>query len=305
MISKFTCIVFSCLLMFAAQAQPVLTGSTPKLGYKMGAYSGPSVSPGSAGTNVTWDFTSASLPISSTVEVVAPSATPFYSQYSSSNFAVKISAGSNSAYNYYNYTATKLEVIGTDIGSSNIDHSLDNKLWVKLPFSYQNEATDTWKIDTMSYTDSIKYDGYGTLITPFDTFHNVVRVKAITYNTTGKLNTTYTWFKSDSLFQIMTVDDNGTTVLDLPVPTSVKQVLNKRTVAAFPNPAVNELTIDAGISNGTITIADAVGRQLKSIHTKSGSTTIDVADMNPGIYSYTLQDNYTGEVYVGRFVISR
>lgn len=306
MISKLTCLIFSCLFILVVHAQPVLTGSAPKIGYMLEAYTGSSVNPGNAGANVTWDFSTISLPNTASAMVVLPSTTPYYAQYSTSNFAIKIYSGSYNAYNYYNYDNTKLDIMATNVGGfAETDHSLDNRLWVKLPFNYLDAAADTWKIDTASYTDSIMYDGYGTLITPFHTFHNVVRVKALTYNTTGLLNTTYTWFKSDSLFQIMSIDDNSSLVLDLPLPTSIKHTPNQKKVILYPNPAVNTITIDAGISDGTITITDVVGRQLKSLPVKNKPVALDIADMNPGIYSYTLQDNNTGEIYNGRFVVSR
>ncbi len=75
---------------------------------------------------------------------------------------------------------------------------------------------------------------------------------------------------------------------------------------AFPNPVMNELTIDFKNQESNdykLTIFDNIGREYKILDKiKSNTIKVNVKNMNPGLYFYRLIDYKKSKIAIGRFI---
>lgn len=156
--------------------------------------------PGNAGANQTWIFTQTSNYVNDeTSTAVAPSSTPYASQFSSSNLAL---TDGNGGYIFFNQSANSIIVKGiagplpgttnTITAPLNPDQTLHN-----LPRTYNSNFIDTYSSEFVfdgssfsSLVSEIKVkrsgtvhdttDAWGSLTTPFGAY-DVIRVKKIDY----------------------------------------------------------------------------------------------------------------------------
>lgn len=75
----------------------------------------------------------------------------------------------------------------------------------------------------------------------------------------------------------------GTDTIAIP-PTFTSSSATQKLLAVYPNPANQTLRIEAKEPIGTLTVFDAIGRELISLNSKSHSTEIDVRKLSPGNY---------------------
>ncbi|HIP35587.1 MAG TPA: T9SS type A sorting domain-containing protein, partial [Crocinitomix sp.] len=72
----------------------------------------------------------------------------------------------------------------------------------------------------------------------------------------------------------------------------VKEVENNRELAAYPNPAVNTITVPFGnvTGNATITVVDIAGKVVstQTVNLTGGNVTLDVSDLESGMYSFNV-----------------
>lgn len=291
-------------------AQPVLNPSSmPAAGFSTNFYIGDSTGAGPAGANVTWDFGALTYGNGGTISVVDPTTTDFYSKYNTANLCLEIEAMGFTIYNYYKADANALSKLGEGVSDaipSEIDYLNNNKVWLKFPFNFNDVVIDGWRGATSNGTDTIWYDGYGTLITPFDTFTNVIRTRTISADSTYGLDTTYAWFAtSPAIFEIMEMTDGESIILEeMPtVTTGVNTVSKKNALRVYPNPAKDYITIDAGKIQGTLTIFDLNGRSLKQTTVSGQPATVTTTDLKPGIYFYNLTGT-NSQQYKGSFTIN-
>jgi hypothetical protein len=158
--------------------------------------------PGNAGANQTWNFTQTSTYVNDeTSTAVAPSTTPYASQFSSSNLAL---TDGNGGYVFFNQSASSILVKGiagafpgtttTIVAHLNPDQTLHN-----LPRTYGSNFSDEYKSDVTISGSSISplinqirvkrtglikdtTDAWGTLTTPNATY-DVLRVKKVDFTT--------------------------------------------------------------------------------------------------------------------------
>lgn len=290
-----TTLFMAALATTQVSAQTVLNATAlPANGFVTNFYIGDSTGAGPAGANVTWDFSSLNYTNAGIITVVDPAGTPKYSKYSTANLCLEIDAMGFMIYNYYKADANAISKVGEGVSGtlpSEIDYLTDNKVWAKFPFNYNETVTDSWRGATSNGVDTILYDGYGTLITPFDTFTNVVRLRTISNDSTYGLDTTYTWFATTPiLFEIMEMTDGESLILEeMPtVTTGIQNIVHENPVRIYPNPAKEYITIDAGKVKGNVAIYDATGKLVKQAAIDGTTQTIATADLKPGIYFYSL-----------------
>ena len=72
-----------------------------------------------------------------------------------------------------------------------------------------------------------------------------------------------------------------------------------KTMAIYPNPVQNELTISEGVGN--ITIFNALGQPIRQLNNEETLTTINTSDLPKGIYILQLQ-KVNGQVVTTQFV---
>ena len=140
--------------------------------------------------------------------------------------------------------------------------------------------------NTTAYTEIQTYDGYGTLITPFGTFTNAIRIK--TENPDDSTETLYTWYKVNPFRYLLTVivgNVLGDVNFNFADPTVLSnQKFDVSEIVIFPNPASNFLIVkhsDDTIIN-RITITDLSGKKI--LEQNGNIPLINIESLASGMY---------------------
>lgn len=268
-------------------AQPVIVNGNniPAVGFSASVSTVQSSSTDitNTGANHTWDFGTYTFQPVGTMQVIAPSSAPMGSSFLSANYAFSFAG----TYSFFNVSGTKNECLASTItgaGSGN-DYSPNPKTLLKFPFNYNDTDTDTWqKVGDSPNTITFTYDGYGTLITPFGTYTDVVRV----HENYGVGDDDYRWYILNPLTEVAIYEHSTTTLYAIgatQVPTNMEEH-GKHTVAmsVYPNPANSTVTI-ANISNGSLlVITDITGRVLHTEEANAETVTMNVDQFGAGVY---------------------
>ncbi len=172
-----------CLL---SLAQPTLTSSSfnQNVGetFDVLDISFSSVSPGSSGANQTWDFSNGIELQSFSATMLDPASTPYGSSFPSANICQE----SGGSYAYYRHDNNAQQIHGTFQSGVIIQYN-NPEDYIRFPLNYTDSFTDYFEANYesggvnfyRSGTSTGTYDGYGTLIMPYGTFSNVIRVKLV------------------------------------------------------------------------------------------------------------------------------
>lgn len=222
---------------FFLKAQPVfLHNNMAPIGFSAEiSVSGP-VSPGPAGTNQTWDFSNVSLVSYGTFEIVDPATTPYAGLLlGSTNYCYKLSLSSGmTGYDYYNLLPNSMDKMGQNMNSGGGEIFTDPKIDLKFPFNYGDSYFDAFaKTNGGSGNVTKTFDAYGTLITPDQTFHNVVRIHTVWDDQAWQ----YQWWNSESVHPIWSVDSESTIALASGTTGIGEGLTNAVTLSLTPNPA--------------------------------------------------------------------
>lgn len=334
MMKKFTFLaIFSlCLFTTVLIAQPTITANfNPVLGSKVVFAVGDTnnIDEGAAGANVTWDFSTANK-VGNNEEYthIAPSATPYTSQYPAATLAYSTTSGQgNAGYIYYKISATAFENVG--FATSAIQMYYTNpQLVLQYPTTFNSSYSDTYEGSGTNSQNITTYrkgnvdvnaDGWGTLILPQATFTNVLRVK-IEQTTKDSINimgqeiitesriVTYNYYRDDIKQQLMGIsyiyskdffggDVITKSVLYYPDATNSVENVAQQNIKVYPNPATNNVVIEnIGNTEATsYTITDVLGKTYLSetINTDFSSSNVDVSSLAEGIYVVSLFNNKT------------
>lgn len=268
---------FSLLTFFAAGAiaQPTLTGATtnPVIGESFLVHSIAYTSPGSAGANVTWNFSNVSSTGTSTVSYVNPSATPFGSNFPNATVALSLGSG---AYDYYSGTTSAFSREGSANSSTYIPYSDAEKL-LHYPVTYNSSNTDnlysTYTSNSVSLTRSgtttSTADGYGTLILPYGTLTDVMRVKIEqnyedSYQSTPFYDyqvTIYVWYKAGihyPVFSLTSTSINGGSPVEYAsyldasaVGVGINESVMAQSLNVFPNPSSDVVNVSFSLESAS------------------------------------------------------
>lgn len=287
---NFTVLILNLVFYSTAICQPVIDSIALPKNIKIPFSFGQALDPGASGENVTWDFSAHPLTNIGSFERVEPSSTPYYDSFPNSNYSFKITLTNSTSYNYYNLSSKTFDWIGVRWGLDNIDLKPDPFTFVKFPFKYQDTIVDSYKSkdNSVNEVDTRIYDGYGTLITPYATYNNAVRIKS----TTSQNEVSYDWyvvapnFFTFSIFQI-NVANNSTRVFDYGITTGVNDITaDVNTIKVYPNPANKVLTIDHRYELAKLSIYDLSGRKINEHIITPTQNTIDISNLAAGLYTY-------------------
>ena len=271
-----------------AFAQPILTAAdinTLNFANNRFYTNNTTLNPDLAGANVTWDFsslTSLTAAEDNPYTVVTVASGPFSSSFPTSNYVLQIYSDT---YGYYLLSSDKVEILGFSFNDQ-IDGTYTNPetLFV-FPFTYGMSNVDTFQesASTPIVTKTSTYDAYGTLITPFGTFTDVMRIKQ-EFSSSTSVN--YEFIKLNPYQEILSVE----TSLGNPsyfsfyqsIPLAV-EVLKKNNLSIFPNPASSIVylqTQNNAIFN-KIVIIDLTG---KKVLEQNNANQVDIANLAKGLY---------------------
>jgi hypothetical protein len=311
--NKITFILIS-LLNFSIYAQPVLNASDINpLNFSNNVFfsNSSTVTVGSSGANVTWDFSTLQLTADGSSSSTSVLTAPFSSSFPTSNFFVNsIFSGSSSSsdFGYYNLTGSKLEAIGGSSDTAITVSYVNPETIFVFPFTYNTVVNDTYQTNLSAsvLNKSVTYDAYGTVITAFGTYNNVMRFKQINDG-----NVSYTWFKLNPYQEIInaSIDINGSIYFTVDQPTNnlaINQNPIKTQFSISPNPASENFTIkneDFAVKEMFLNVYDILGNQIiKDNKIDSNSKNINISDFANGLYFIIITDNNNAILYSNKII---
>lgn len=276
-------------------AQPVLQAGSMLPNSHGIYYSAPSqgYSNGAPGENF-WDFYSFTLTQIATASVVAKETVPFYEEFPTANYCTRNDDTVNGLYyNLFKTDENSHEFVGYADSESWSNYESDPLVLLQFPFTYNSEINDTFESNGLGqgtvYTRT--YDAYGTVVTPFGQFENVIRLKIVSGS-----GTRYTWFSSNPYFPIVLGNmDNGTVNFYQELSLNTTQP-HKAAFSMYPNPCNNHLTIDnQQYLQGNVTVYDSKGNVVVADKSLQSSTQISLEHCSSGVYFVELT-NKDGQV---------
>ncbi len=244
------------------------------------------IAPGASGANVTWDFSALDQLSVVSFDYMSPASTPQGSSFPGANIA-SVTEGNTS---YFNTSAAGYDLHGIYAdGSDALIVYQDPERVLSYPCSYGTTWTDALlsNFELSGYqfersgTVSGNADGYGTLIMPYGTVTNVLRVVTVEdYSdvtdlyTTDYLFTTHNYYKPGIRQPLLTITNAEVTILGSTntslgagwttnAAIGLEEVLrNDIGVDVMPNPASDMATVVYSGTGEAMTLAvvDAVGR---------------------------------------------
>ncbi len=289
----------------------------------------PSVAIGSGGANQTWDFSTGLVAHEEdTMAFTAANWLPNHSSFPNANLAVEQDGmeiyleKSSSALSVIGFAGDPF-----GLGSPIISPINPGDVIINFPANY-NDSYNNYSMQRMSFpgsaiglpVDSVvaithttktgTVDGWGTLTTPLGSF-DALRFNTMSVSTDSTWgytfgiatlmddggDTTYTynyWSDApDTGFPLMEIDhdgnDNPNRITWLKVNPIASITENKVEINLYPNPVSEVLTLE-GTTNGTYNLTDINGKLVASGTTNPGQTTIDVQQLESGLYLISLQN---------------
>lgn len=321
------------LLSISTIAQVTITATSinPMVGESFNISKGNYVNPGSAGANQTWNLTGLSTG-SSTTNVVSPGSIIIGGNFPNANVCLN-NATANTSY-FYKTSTSALEFHGKNENSLTYIYSNVEEI-LHFPFTHLDSFADSWnnQYQNGAYTfyqrgnTKVKADGYGTLITPFGTYNNIMRVHVYqswidsTYQIGTPMITTntrdeYKWYMNGvhvplatSYSQVNNLSGQtfGSTFLVNTVGLN-DYANNNNNYFLFPNPAKTNLNIAFHSVQGNeleVKIINALGAVVKKEEIQAGiySAVINIEELTNGVYFAQIKNGNTIETK--RFVVSK
>jgi hypothetical protein len=250
---------------FWLKAQPVLQhDNMAPIGFSAEISVGGPVAPGPAGANQIWDFSGVPLAAYGTFEIVDPATTPYaVLLLGSSNYCYKMTlTASESIYDYYNLLTNSMDKMGQNMSSTGGEIFTDPKIDLIFPFDYGESYFDAFAKTNGGFGTVTKtFDAYGTLITPDQTYQNVVRILTVWDDMAWQ----YQWWNSESVHLLWSVDNESSVALSSALTGIDEGPSDAATFSLSPNPAKDYCGItglDEAIKN--IQLIDLAGKVKKT-----------------------------------------
>ncbi len=312
---KVVLLSLSALLCRYVNAQPNLTSAnsapvagnsvTGKHGYAFEFFASNAIS----GANVSWDFSDLSPNQTYQYDIVNPSTTPYANSVSGETVAMSYQG----IYDYNAVSTNSWDRIKSYFSASTIYDYTNPFTIIEYPCSYGSTFSDTYEMEataadpftrTGSYTATA--DGYGTLILPWGTITDVLRIRyhetwTDDYPSFGTLQGEQyicLYVHPGSPYVLLSVyEDTGSyTSFNYmqPLGTSLPNDLAQDvTFNIYPNPANSFVTI-AGVQSGSteqLIILNSFGQTVTNTNMTYLATNgyrYDVSSLAAGVYTFIL-----------------
>jgi len=311
---KITITILICILFITVKtvAQPTLTAasSTPVAGEIFTQHQIGYEDPGSAGANVSWDFSGVFSVQTMTSSYSLPSATPYASLYTSANLASTISGGGTTYYSYFNSSSGSYTLNGFEIPSqsASMPYSDPEKL-LQYPCNFNTAYTDNFATTVSGYdrhgSISVIADAYGDIILPYGTISGVLRVKATeTYSdyvsgtpVTNYTSVNYYWYKPGvhyCVFQLSTLYVGSSVYqqyglyLDQSNVGITDNSISQNNFNCYPNPANDKVILEFPpmAKDYTISICNLNGSEVfkQQFSPFTLKSEINISTLSDGVY---------------------
>lgn len=254
-------------------------------------------SPGSSGTNVTWNFSSLTFTPAGSVSVVSPTSTPYSSSFPGCNWSAVISGTAiGTMYTYENIQSGFIDQLGDNItATGGSTYTPNPKRKLQFPFSYGNSYSDTYQCVSCSPGSfTVTYDGYGTLIINGKTYNNVARIASLFgYNY-------YSFYNTNPVYPIFSYDTSPTsgptsTLFEVNTGVGIQENYMVSNMLVYPNPASNLITLqNNNFMQVAFQIFDLFGKNMnEKEHLVQGETKkLDISKYPSGMYLIKYSDEF-------------
>ncbi|MEO8734698.1 MAG: T9SS type A sorting domain-containing protein [Flavobacteriales bacterium] len=284
------------------------------------------------GADVLWDLSGIGTSAVTNLPVESPGATAFGDIYPTATLAMD--GGSTITYMRDDSTGLYLVGIYKLIAQQNIQiHYTDEQLFLPYPCTYNTAFTDTYAynysftgqsgIEVAQGTGNSSYlaDGFGTLVLPYDTIYNVLKLTGVDTVSESVPGTSYVtaiqqvyFYKPGVHYYVLNSQALSQSVnggppatgfglfyLDQSAFSGIHEDLEQAIgVDAWPNPAQDILNVAYGVAGGhqiELDLFDATGRTVRTLHTTTGTsgiqrTELDVKGLPAGIYLLQVSDDH-------------
>lgn len=291
----FAAMLISGNTLFAQNLTRTDIGYTAGDNYTM--YASDYVNPGSAGTGVTWDLSA--MTDNSQVTVVA--STNSGGTFPTANMKM---TQSNGGVIYYNISASKMELVGLDAGTTVFTYS-NPQTYMQFPvtssYNYTDACAASFSVSGYAFnragTIQSEYSGTGTLITPEGTFTDVVRIKSTQTNTDTYAGGTiissivaYNWYKAGVNHELANVSDiTGAQTSQSAYYTSVPANLGLEeseliNLLMFPNPTTGSVHVNSDEVISKVEVYQLSGELALEQSANTTSLEMDLSALNTGMY---------------------
>ncbi len=310
-------------------AQPVIDESfTPQVGETFTYTSGNYVPITQTGENVLWDLSGINPGAESSLTAVEPNATGYSDLYPTATVA--LDAGDVIQFMRAAASGIYIEGMYRNLGSQVIQiQYADESLYLPYPCTYNTAFTDTFTY-TYEYTGgtvngggntAYTADGFGTLVLPYDTIYNVLKLTGIDTSFESVPGQSYVtvsqqvyFFKPGLQYYLLSATALSQSLNEGPPATGsnlfymsegmltqvgeqAKQAIG---VDAWPVPARDQLNVSYGLAGDhqvKIGLYDVTGRSVRSMKVRTASsgiqsTVLDVKDLPAGIYLLKVTDDH-------------
>ena len=310
------CLLFAFALQTNAQITLTSSANIPNVGDSYDYYylSNYAFDVSQTGADQTWDFSSAFGTLV-TINFIDPSASMDAASFPQATLVSTQTIGGIYMEDYYSSSSSDFSFEGNYAPSYWRTIYSDKQEYLKFPITYNDVFNETYSgtyefIPTgTTYnrvgTIEISADGYGDLILPYTTVHNVLKIK-ITFdytdtdpNTsamTSSTEVTNVWYDTaNRLYLASTTEDYTGGTLQGSTATYLSQSdlalgvedshLTDSKVTLYPNPADNYFNVKNS-SNAVLkgSIYDLDGRNVESITINHGNTQINTSNLHSGVY---------------------
>ncbi|MBL4655887.1 MAG: T9SS type A sorting domain-containing protein [Bacteroidia bacterium] len=218
--------------------------------------------------------------------------------------------------NYYANSSSELTLEGHYLaGYYRITYS-DKREHLKFPFAYGDVINESYAgtVENLQASQTfnrsglieIKADGHGTLVLPYDTINNVLRIRSVYayVDSMGSIfvgsynDTIYTWYNANTNNFIASVtisyanswlQISAYTYLEEGAIIGISNYLDTdNNIAIYPNPANDQLSIEISGNNNNsydLQIINYMGKVvLKRSYESSAKMELNISKFNPGVY---------------------
>lgn len=280
---------------FFAVAQPVVTSASFQ-DFSVRAHAITDltgITVGNAGANQTWNYNEV-VPEEPYVYLrsIPGSSAPAHTEIPDANYFQEVSFILDDviyqSYSFAKITSSSYEALGNIYSSGEFEGYLVTPV-IPLPLSYTNSYVSTEQLtsDPTPTSSTSTYDAYGTLVTPYGTFTNVVRLKDV-----DESSTSYSWYRFDPYTPLMSIEISNAdglvtdaTIWESTPPLATNQVMAvDAKISVFPNPTKNilNLRLPANTTIDKITITDLTGKTVQE--QSQYKETVNVENLADGIY---------------------
>ncbi len=298
--------------------------------------------PASSSSQV-WNYSALGNIYTNSYLYVAPSATPYYSAFHSSNVADSVAYGSGYTYNFsgptsYSETGFAEKLYGYTVGIN--AHPFFEQ--IPLPATYGTIDGGVSKGDTtmaftyliydsaratvtITYADTI--DAFGMMTTPFGTdsvirqkhydktidsafVHSTITHTWALYRASDSIDYQYRWYAKgiNYYFAVMQMDVTNKKVINTQwydgANLGIEEISHSVYTNVYPNPCKTEITFNCTSQLAKqISIFDITGRQLSVTAIKNGILNLNTSAYSSGMYFYKVSDISGNILDRGKFIV--